>query len=193
MQFRGHVQDEMWRENWANRFMRPGLFLIALFVIASVATSVVLYPSLAWRYLPFEIFNVVAAFACLWAMWSARFQHQWREMAFAFSFLILLAASYFSLVTNMTEPLVITILLLLLGAGSLIPWNARWQVGLTLLCIGWFVINAIWGRRQTEDLDRWIAVLVAAALAQVGVARNEDSEARRLVEESAAAGSLPIA
>ncbi len=40
--------------------------------------------------------------------------------------------------TGHSEPLMMTIVLLLLGAGSLIPWNARWQLGLTILCLGWF-------------------------------------------------------
>jgi hypothetical protein len=67
------------------------------------------------------------------------------------------------------------VMLLLFGAGALVPWNAKWQTALTILCLGWFTVNAVWlpNGQQADSLDRWLALLAAAGLAQVGTARNE--------------------
>jgi hypothetical protein len=66
------------------------------------------------------------------------------------------------------------VMLLLFGAGALVPWNAKWQTALTVVCLSWFMINAIWlPNSQPDSLDRWLALLAAAGLAQVGTARNE--------------------
>lgn len=172
MSFRTALHDEVWRENWTNRYMRPGLLLIALFELASIVASAVITHT-DHHYLPFEVFNGVAAFACLLFMWTSRFEHQWRAVAFSFCVAILAAASYLSSITHRTEPLLMAVMLLLFGAGALVPWNARWQTALTVVCLGWFMVNAIWLPTQPDGLDRWLALLAAAGLAQVGTARNE--------------------
>lgn len=173
MSFRTALHDEVWRENWTNRYMRPGLLLIALFELASIVASAVISHNNR-GYLPFEVFNSVAAFVCLLFMWTSRFEHQWRAVAFSFCVAILAAASYLSSVTHRTEPLLMAVMLLLFGAGALVPWNAKWQTALTVVCLGWFMVNAIWlPNGQPDSLDRWLALLAAAGLAQVGTARNE--------------------
>lgn len=173
LSLRAAVHDEVWRENWTSRYMRPGLLLIALFEIASMFVSAFVFHT-DRRHLPFEVFNAVAAFACLLFMWTSRFEHQWRAVAFSFCLAILIAASYLSFITHRTEPLMMAVMLLLFGAGALVPWNAKWQTALTVVCLGWFMLNALWlPSGQPDSLDRWLALLAAAGLAQVGIARNE--------------------
>jgi len=173
LSFRAALHEEVWRENWTSRYMRPGLLLIALFELASIAGSSLIFHT-DRRYLPFEAFNVVAAFTCLLFMWTSRFEHQWCAVAFSFCVAILAAASYLSSMTHRTEPLLMAVMLLLFGAGALVPWNAKWQTALTVVCLGWFTVNAIWlPGGQADSLDRWLALLAAAGLAQVGTARNE--------------------
>jgi len=172
--FRNNLHDRVWSENWSNRFMRPGLLLIALFEMASIASAAFLSPEMAARHLPFEIFNGIAAFGCVAFMWSSHFKSQWREAAIAFAFVILMAASLLSMATNHSEPLMMAIILLLLGAGSLVPWNAKWQLSLTLLCFIWFTTTTMWlPDAKPAGMDHWLALLAAAGLAQVGIARNE--------------------
>src|ERR1700736_2266385 len=99
--FRNDLHDRVWSENWSNRFMRPGLLLIALFELASIASSAILLPpAIAAGHLPFEVFNAIAAFACVAFMWSSRFNSRWREAALAFAFVILMAASLLSVATG---------------------------------------------------------------------------------------------
>ncbi len=172
--FRNDLHDRVWSENWSNRFMRPGLLLIALFELVSLASAILLSPTIAMRHRTFETLNAIAAFACVAFMWSSRFKSFWREAAVAFACVILMAASLLSMTTGETEPLMIAIILLLLGAGALVPWNSRWQLDLTLVCLLWFMTTALWlPDAKPGGFDRWLALLAAAGLAQVGIARNE--------------------
>jgi hypothetical protein len=131
LSFRAALHDEVWRENWTSRYMRPGLLLIALFELASISVSALILHT-DRRHLPFEVFNAVAAFACLLFLWTSRFEHQWRAVAFSFCVAILVAASYLSSLTHRSEPLLMAVMLLLFGAGALVPWNAKWQTALTV-------------------------------------------------------------
>jgi CheY-like chemotaxis protein len=172
--FRNDLHDRVWSENWSNRFMRPGLLLIALFELASIESGALFSPEVAMRHLPLEILNAVAAFAWVAFMWSPRFRSQWREAAMAFALVILMAASLLSTASGRSEPLVVATILLLLGSGALVPWNARWQWGLTLLCFGWFLTTSTWlPDARSAGIESWLALVAAAGLAQVGIARNE--------------------
>jgi hypothetical protein len=154
--------------------MRPGFLLIAIFELASLSMSVLMFPELRWRALPFELFNAIAAFVCLWLMWTSRFETKWRETAFAFFFVVILAASYLSLVTGRTEPLFVSVMIVMFGAGSLVPWNQRWQAGLTALCLAWFAINAVWmPDYQSDGLYKWLGLMAAASLSLAGNARSQ--------------------
>src|SRR6202011_2316872 len=79
-----------------------------------------------WSY-PFEIFNIAAGAACLYITWTVWFHYNWRLVMFGFSGLVIAGASYLSLPSGQTEPLFISVILLLVAGGSLIPWNARWR------------------------------------------------------------------
>jgi CheY-like chemotaxis protein len=172
--FRNDLHDRVWSENWSNRFMRPGLLLIALFELASIASAAVLSPPMALEHLSFEVVTAAAGFACIAFMWTSRFTSRWREGAFAFAFAILMSASFLSIATARVEPLLMAIILLLLGAGALIPWSSNWQFGLTMLCLSWYLTTATWlPDAKPDGIDRWLALLAAAGLAQVGIARNE--------------------
>jgi CheY-like chemotaxis protein len=172
--FRNDLHDRVWSENWSTRFMRPGLLMIALFELASIESGALFSPNVAMRHLPLEILNAIAAFAWVAFMWSARVKSQWREAAIAFAFVILMAATLLSSASGQTQPLLMATILLLLGSGALVPWNARWQWGLTLLCLAWFLTTSVWlPDAHHTGIQSWLALVAAAALAQVGIARNE--------------------
>jgi hypothetical protein len=87
---------------------------------------------------------------------------------------ILMAASLLSTASAQSGPLLMATILLLLGSGALVPWTARWQWGLTLLCFTWFMTTSMWlPDARTHGVESWLALVAAAGLAQVGIARNE--------------------
>jgi hypothetical protein len=175
--FRDGLQAQVRTQNWMRGFMRPAFLVIGLFEVACIGVSLIALRKMGQhRMLPFEIFNALAGFMVLSIMWTLWFDRHWRATAFGFCSIVLVAATALSFASGRTEPLFMSVLLLLVGAGSLVPWDTRWQTALTALCLGWLVINAMWlpsGARDPDGLFRWLALLAAAGLAHVGASRNE--------------------
>jgi len=184
---RAAVLREAQLQTWLKNFMRPAFLLIALFELGCIGLSLHLLGQSDWsRILPLEVFNGVAGFVVLSIMWTLWFERHWRAGAFGFCSVVLVSATVLSFATARTEPLFISVLLLLIGAGSLIPWDTRWQTALTILCLGWLALNAIYlpsGAKDSLGLYNWLALLAAAGLAHVGAARNEH-QARELESQA---------
>jgi PAS domain S-box-containing protein len=171
---KGTLSAELLRSTWAANFMRPGFLLILLFEVLSIALSLRFLPSVGANQLPFQLFNLLAGFVCLSIIWTLWFDYQWRAGIFAVCAAILVTSTYVGLATGRTEPLFMSVILLLVGAGSLVPWNTRWQVALTALCLAWLAINAMWVPIARPDgLYRWLGLLAAAGLAHFATAMKQ--------------------
>jgi hypothetical protein len=168
------LRAEAWRLSRAARFARPGFLLIALFEITCMAISVHVYPTLSAKALPFELFNLFAGFVCLSFTWTLFFDYHWRATVFGLCAMILVAATSVGLLTGRTEPLFMSMMLLMVGAGSLVPWDGRWQAALTALCMVWLAINAIWVPVHSDNgLYPWLGLLAAAGLAHLATAMKD--------------------
>jgi hypothetical protein len=163
------VRTEENRRSWLSHLVRSGVLFVILFEIGGVLglrTALWAQPATIF---PFEIFNVAAGPVCLYITWTVWFHYYWRLVMFGFSGLVIAGASYLSLSTGQTEPLFISVILLLVAGGSLIPWNARWQGVLTFLCLSWFGINAVCSATPLDTgLYEWLGLVAAAALAYSG-------------------------
>jgi hypothetical protein len=164
------VRTEENRRSWLSHLARSGVLFVILFEIGAVLGLRNLLSARAATLFPFEIFNIAAGAACLYITWTVWFHYNWRLVMFGFSGLIIAGASYLSLSSGQTEPLFISVILLLVAGGSLIPWNARWQGALTFLCLSWFGINAVCSATPLDTgLYEWLGLVAAAALAYSGV------------------------
>ncbi|MGH7907676.1 MAG: PAS domain-containing protein, partial [Candidatus Binataceae bacterium] len=153
-------------EPWVARLMRPGVILLIVFEILAFTGAIFLMPEIAARTLPFELFNIAAAAICLALTWTLWFRHHWRITAFLLCSILVVSGAWISLITGKSEPLLMMVILLLVGAGSLIPWDQRWQAALSLLCVIWLAINALYSPAQgAAEFYRWLVLLAAAALA----------------------------
>ncbi|MGB6561476.1 MAG: response regulator [Candidatus Binataceae bacterium] len=93
------------------------------------------------------------------------FERNWRAVCLANLLAIYGLTLALDLLTGATEPLFITVVLTLIGAGALLRWSAGWQAWLS--AIAW-VITVIPLLVRTpaglETVYRWAGVLIAAAL-----------------------------
>jgi hypothetical protein len=157
------------RRSWLSHLVRSGVLFVILFEIGGVLglrTALWAQPATIF---PFEIFNVAAGAACLYITWTVWVRYNWRLVMFGFSGLVIAGSSYLSLSSGQAEPLFISVILLLVAGGSLIPWNARWQGALTFLCLSWFGINAVCSATPLDTgLYEWLGLVAAAALAYSG-------------------------
>lgn len=163
------VENDARTRSWLAQIVRSGILFVVLFEIAGVLGLRIRSSRGAAAILPFEIFNLVAGSVCLYITWTVWFHYNWRLVVFGFCGLVIAAASYLSLCTGQTEPLLISVILLLVAGGSLMPWNARWQGSLTFLCLSWFGINAVWPANPLNpSLYQLLGLLGASALAYSG-------------------------
>lgn len=162
------IDGEEMRRFWHSRFARSGFLFIMLFEIASVISLKVPSTLVSTRILAFEIFNILTGTFCLYVTWTVWFHYHWRLLVFGFSALVIASATYLSLHAGRTEPLFMSVLVLLTAGGSLMPWNARWQGTLTFLCLSWLGVNAIWSPVSDIGLYQWLGLLAAGALAYSG-------------------------
>lgn len=165
---RGMIDGEESRKLWHSRFARSGFLFVILFEIGAVIG--LRFPSTVptTQVLAFEIFNILAGAFCLYVTWTVWFHYHWRLLVFAFSALVIASATYLSLHSGRTEPLFMSVIVLLTAGGSLMPWNARWQGALTFLCLSWLGVNAIWSPLSDIGLCQWLGLLAAGALAYSG-------------------------
>jgi signal transduction histidine kinase len=149
-------------------FVRPAFLLIILFEISCTAVGGFTSPKLGSAAVPLQLFNLLAGFVCLSITWVAWFDYHWRPTLSGLFAAIITTSTVVSLCTGSTEPLFISIVLLLVGSGSLVPWNLLWQGVLTALCLSWFAINAIWlSPPEQTTFYRWLGLLAAAGLAHI--------------------------
>jgi PAS domain S-box-containing protein len=68
----------------------------------------------------------------------------------------------------------VTIMLIMMGSGAILPWSVRWQGSLNILCVAaWSVMRFSVGRHDGEEAAQWIGVVTAAAIAQAVTAMRE--------------------
>ncbi len=165
---RGMIDGEETRRLWHSRFARSGFLFIMLFEVASVLSLRIPSALASTRVMAFELFNILTGGFCLYVTWTVWFHYHWRLLVFGFSALVIASATYLSLHSGRTEPLFMSVIVLLTAGGSLMPWNARWQGTLTFLCLSWLGVNAIWLPVSDLGLYQWLGILAAGALAYSG-------------------------
>ncbi len=166
---RDAVENELSRRSWLTRLARSGVLFVVLFELGAVLGLKARSGISASLILPFEVFNIVAGAVCLYITWTMWFQYNWRAVVFTFCGAVVAGASYVSLSSGQTEPLLVSVILFLVAAGSLLPWNGRWQGMLIVLCLSWFGINAVWSAAPLHNtMFELLGILAAAALALSG-------------------------
>jgi PAS domain S-box-containing protein len=96
---------------------------------------------------------------------SKWFERNWRAVCLANLLAIYGLTLALDLLTGATEPLFITVVLTLIGAGALLRWSAGWQAWLS--AIAWVIAVIPLLVRTPAGLEtvyRWAGVLIAAAL-----------------------------
>lgn len=110
------------------------------------------------------------AFLLTWGGW---FVDHWRASAF----LVCVAemAATLAAVSARPEPLrlVLTAVLISIGAASLLPWEWYWQQSFNLICLGAVAAQALWiSPANPYRTEHWLAILAAAAIGQFATMFN---------------------
>ena len=150
----------LWLALWP---IRVGLALLLMFELTYFEMD--LFLASGSRALAANVFNVAATVAFFFMLDNAFFTRHWRIISIAL-FLSLIASTVIcSLALNDIEWLFVTVILLMLGTGTLAPWNSVWQFSLTLAALTAVCVTALLlPGGDSHAISHWGALLVAAGL-----------------------------
>jgi PAS domain S-box-containing protein len=104
--------------------------------------------------------------ALLFALSFADWCHgHWRIAAWFTCAAEILTMLALAILTNDPEALFVAIVGVVIGAGALLPWNARWQGALGAVAIASFAGVSLWAREPEVNI-LWLGVIIAVVLAQ---------------------------
>src|SRR5262249_38656551 len=115
------------------------------------------------------LFSLVLALGTFAATYAPWFDRRWRAIALAMCASSVLAMTLFGIRTQRMQVLLLSLVLVTLVPSALLPWSSAWQGSLSTFCWGlWILTIAAFGQRA-EAPPRWLAVIAAAAFAQLVV------------------------
>jgi PAS domain S-box-containing protein len=150
--------------------LRACLFAIIAFEIGYTALDRGEYPQTFAITLPLHIASVTFGLAALIATLSARAMRHWRAITLILFSSLLASTASIAVVNRDSNVLVASLLLFFFGAGSLLPWNARYQAALE----GIGAIGLLAYSSQTTDPNprigiAWMVLVSGALLSQLTV------------------------
>ena len=174
----GAYDLETMTRGWSLRVLRAGAALLAGFEIIYFLLDCYIPPPLTPVTAALHA-GAVGIAALVLALTSSKwFERYWRPVCFANLVAIYVLTLALRLLTGETQPLFITLMLTIIGAGAILLWSARWQTALTAAALGTMTVSTL-----TPALDhsgaayRWVGVLIAAALGHFILSMRERYQA----------------
>jgi PAS domain S-box-containing protein len=178
------------RDEWVGRMVQFGAVPI---LIAATLNIVAFHQPSGFRWswaLGCAWFNLLVSVSALSLSFTKSFTRNWRPVAFFL--LIALITSNTVLGTLGQEPMLlfISLILLMVGTGSILPWSRRVQLTFIVLCLAAFAIQTFW----VPSLDglgpyKVMSLLTAAAMSYFTCYLRdrfvrEHDESERIIRES---------
>jgi two-component system sensor histidine kinase/response regulator len=156
---------------WAAQLTRVGIVIILftqpLFIVSELKMGGTQGGD-PWLLTGFHLFNFVAALAGLCVSWTRSFREYWRSAAFSLCAMLIVSSTVMSIAAGgRHEAFFVSLLLIMLGSAMLVPWEARWQLGLGTLSVAALLANTILASHPDLNvLYHWLGVITAACLSQ---------------------------
>ncbi len=155
----------------AGRLFRAGTLFVALFNVLVMASS--LSGNLTREGYPVHIFSIVTAALGFLLTFTAMFRRNWRPFAFVLVCTWVIASVWIAAGDHNFDLLCYEIVLLMTGAGALVPWEMAWQGALFGgSIISYALLAGLPRAGDTHGSTRWVVLLIAGGIAQVCVVLN---------------------
>ncbi|HKN00103.1 MAG TPA: response regulator [Candidatus Binataceae bacterium] len=157
-------------DEWTRSAIRTGS---ALIVVASIVNLLQMRSGL----LPYNtvsiscvLFNFVISLAAAAATYMSWFDRYWRELAWVVGASVVLAMTAVGISADKMELLYISLLLMVVGPGMLLPWSPAWQGLFSAYClVAWEAAVLVARHRDFDAPSQWVGIGAAALLAQLAV------------------------
>ena len=146
--------------------LRPCLALAIVALLGDIIQHQFAGSAKAYQTLPCDLLQLLTCFAFASFTYRRQFADHWRTVTLAFCLLFVLAAVWSGVRLGEQVPLFVTILVLMTATCALVPWEPRWQNGLTAALFAAAAIDTIAVRPPSPHLGMlWLGALAASALA----------------------------
>jgi PAS domain S-box-containing protein len=160
-------------ERWTIRFVRAAAIVMLLMEAAYLAIDLIRFGQKTPMVVALHLLLIIdiAAFIFLFgASALARFR---RQLMLAAACLIFALTAMLARSTGQTEPIVLTVTICVFGAAALVPWDARWQIALTVA--GAIAIAA----GPPQHIYHWLLPITALGVAFCATLLGERNRAER--------------
>ncbi len=146
--------------------LRPCLALAIVALLGDLIQHQFVGSAEAYQTLPCDLLQLTSCFAFASFTYRRQFADRWRQATFGFCMFFVLAAVWSGVRLGEQVPLFVTILVLMTATCALVPWEPRWQNGLTAALFAAAAIDTIAVRPPSPHLGMlWLGALAASALA----------------------------
>jgi PAS domain S-box-containing protein len=168
--------DRVALENaFASRLIRAGGLLVLGFQLFYLAEDLHRSPQLVATTLPLHGFNILIGAVLVAITWAAGFGRYWRLSVWALCSALLASTTAITLLNGQVEPLFVSVIVLPIGAATLAPWSATWQVGLELVGVGSFAAGSM---GASSSPYHWLGIITVIALAHFWITLGRRNRAR---------------
>ena len=120
-----------------------------------------LLATVAW-FCAFDFAMATLAFGATYLDWYKR---HWRGTTMALCLALIASHALMGIAMDEDEPVLWGLFALVLGTAMLVPWNLRWQCGLSAAGLASFTIVSLIGAFDSSDLQRWLILASTMAVA----------------------------
>jgi two-component system, sensor histidine kinase and response regulator len=135
--------------------------------------------------------------ACVWALLAVGavtaalsltnwFTRHWRPLSWLLGVAVVACATALGVGAGKMELLYVSLVLMIMGPGTLLPWSPAWQGSFGAICIAaWGAGVMLSGFHDADAASRWIGILTAGGLAQFTTVRRKRAAAQQSAANSA--------
>ncbi len=162
--------------------LRAGAVLVVIFQLAYLVENFSSFPATRGLHL----LNVFVGLMAFVATFTDLVRRHWREGCVAVCVILILSTTRIGIDSRAFTPLFISIVLLVIGVGTLAPWEGGWQASIGWVGIICFaILEAMVPARDPQLFLHWISLLLVVAVAQANT-RLQKGYRRQIAEKIAA-------
>jgi signal transduction histidine kinase len=161
-------------ESWPLRAVRCAAGLIIASAIINLANMKLVPDPSAAADLADTLVDLAIACTLLTLTFTELFRERWRSITWIACALIVVTDGVQAAQQREIVMFLITTMLMMVGAGALLPWSVRWQGSFNIFCVvAWSAMRLSAGGQDTGEATQWAGILTAAAIAQAVTAMRE--------------------
>ena len=113
----------------------------------------------------FSAFDFAIATLAFGATYLDWYKRHWRGTTMALCLALIASHTLMGIAMDEDEPVLLALFALVLGTAMLVPWNLRWQCGLSAAGLASFTVVSLIGAVDSSDLQRWLILASTMAVA----------------------------